>query len=106
MQWHLPKIQAPSAWDLTTGSSTTPIAIIDSGIDSTHPDLASRILSGWSFLTGTSNTTDVLGHGTAVAGTAAAISITALECPDWIIISIVGTTPSSHPAECGRLCGE
>jgi subtilisin family serine protease len=73
-QWHLPKVQAPSAWDLTTGSSTAPIAIIDSGIDSTHPDLTARILPGWSFLRGTSNTTDLLGHGTAVAGTAAAIS--------------------------------
>jgi thermitase len=71
-QWHLPKIQAPDAWAVTTGSSAVTIAIIDSGIDGTHPDLGSKLVPGWSFLTGTSNTADVLGHGTAVAGTAGA----------------------------------
>jgi thermitase len=71
-QWHLATIQAAAAWDITTGSTSAPIAIIDSGVDPTHPDLASKLLSGWSFLTGSSNTADVLGHGTAVAGAAAA----------------------------------
>src|SRR5258708_32357700 len=37
-QWHLPKIQAPSAWDLTTRATGVPVALIDSGADSTHPD--------------------------------------------------------------------
>jgi hypothetical protein len=52
-----------------------PIAIIDSGADPTHPDLAPKLLSGWNFLTGTSNTADTGangGHGTAVSGAAAA----------------------------------
>ncbi len=71
-QWHLATIQAAAAWDITTGSTSAPIAIIDSGVDPTHPDLASKLLPGWSFLTGNSNTADVLGHGTAVAGAAAA----------------------------------
>ncbi len=71
-QWHLNQIQSPDAWALTTGSAGATIAIIDSGVDSTHPDLASKLVPGWSFLTGTSDTSDVLGHGTAVAGTAAA----------------------------------
>ena len=70
-QWHLNNIQAASAWNMTTGSGVT-IAVIDSGVDSTHPDLAGRLVPGWSFLTGTSNTADVLGHGTSTAGTAAA----------------------------------
>lgn len=73
-QWHLSTIQAASAWDFTTGSVNVPIAIIDSGVDSTHPDLSSKVIAGWSFLTGTSVTSDVLGHGTAVSGTAAAAS--------------------------------
>jgi hypothetical protein len=68
-QWHLARIQAPAAWDMTAGISGAPIAVIDSGVDATHPDLASRLIGGWSYLTGTSNTADVLGHGTAVAGT-------------------------------------
>ncbi len=72
-EWHLQTIQAPSAWDVTTGSTSVPIAMIDSGVDPTHPDLASKLIPGWSFLTGTADTHDVLGHGTETAGTAAAI---------------------------------
>src|SRR5260370_7230711 len=71
MEWHLTTIQAVKAWSTTLGNNT-PIAIIDSGVDPTHEDLASKLVAGWSFLTGTSVTSDVLGHGTAVAGTAAA----------------------------------
>jgi thermitase len=73
-QWHLTSINAPSAWSITTGTAGAPIAIIDSGVDSTHPDLSSKLVAGWNFLTGTSNTADDYGHGTAVAGTAAAAS--------------------------------
>lgn len=42
-QWALPKINASSAWDVTQGSSDTVIAVIDSGVDTDHPDLASKI---------------------------------------------------------------
>ncbi|NTU43423.1 MAG: S8 family serine peptidase [Nitrospirales bacterium] len=73
-QWHLPVISAPECWDLTTGSSEVVIAVIDSGVDPTHPDLATKLLPGWNFLNANSDTHDVLGHGTAVAGTAAALT--------------------------------
>ncbi|MEJ2201572.1 MAG: S8 family serine peptidase [Desulfuromonadaceae bacterium] len=73
-QWHLPKISAPEGWDISTGSSLVPIAIIDSGVDSSHPDLAGKLISGYNFLGGNTDTSDVLGHGTAVAGSAAASS--------------------------------
>ena len=46
--------------------------MVDSGVNPTHPDLASKLIPGYSFLTGTTNTADVQGHGTATAGTAAA----------------------------------
>jgi len=72
--WHLPKIQAPQTWDTTTGSSTVTIAILDSGVEGTHPDLVSLLLPGWNFYNNNPDTTDVNGHGTAVAGTAAAAS--------------------------------
>jgi thermitase len=72
-QWHLPIIQAPIAWNSATGNLSVSIAMIDSGVDPSHPDLAAHLVPGWSFLTGTSNTRDVLGHGTQTAGTAAAI---------------------------------
>ena len=71
-QWHLAAIHATEAWNISTGAPGAPIALIDSGIDSTHPDLSGRITTGWNFLSGSTDTADVLGHGTAVAGTAAA----------------------------------
>lgn len=73
-QWHLPKISAPTGWDVSLGSSQVIIAVIDSGVDSLHSDLAGKVLAGYSFLTNTTDTTDVLGHGTAVSGTAAALT--------------------------------
>jgi hypothetical protein len=57
-QWHLAKIQVTNAWSLTEGLASVPIAIIDSGADSNQPDLKPKLLPGWSFLTGTSNTSD------------------------------------------------
>ena len=72
-QWHLPQIEAPSAWNFTTGSTSVPIAMIDSGVDPTHPDLAPKISGGWNFLTNSATITDTMGHGTQTAGTAAAI---------------------------------
>ncbi|MCK0512063.1 S8 family serine peptidase [Aromatoleum buckelii] len=71
--WHLPKIGAPTAWSTSTGERVT-IAILDSGVDGSHPDLARKLLPGWNFYDGNSNTADVSGHGTKVAGTAAAAS--------------------------------
>jgi thermitase len=73
-QWHLPQISAPAAWSVTTGSSSVVVAVIDSGVDGTHPDLSSKLVAGWNFVANNSDTTDDLGHGTAVAGTLAAAS--------------------------------
>lgn len=69
--WHLSRIGAPSAWDASLGAGVT-IAILDTGVDSTHPDLSAHIVPGWNFIDNNSNTSDVNGHGTGVAGTAAA----------------------------------
>jgi subtilisin family serine protease len=73
-QWHLQRISAPSGWDISSGSESIIIAIIDSGVDPSHPDLADKLLPGYNFLSDNTDTHDVLGHGTAVAGAAAAIS--------------------------------
>ena len=72
-EWHLPMINAASAWDATQGAGIT-IAILDSGVLPTHPDLAPKLVAGWNFYDNNSNTADVYGHGTAVAGAAAAIT--------------------------------
>ncbi|HUE38705.1 MAG TPA: S8 family serine peptidase, partial [Candidatus Binatia bacterium] len=73
-EWHLQKINAPSAWDVSTGDAGVVIAILDSGIDSTHPDLAAKIVAGYNAYDNNSDTSDVGGHGTMVAGSAGAIS--------------------------------
>jgi len=73
-QWHLQKIGAPLAWDISTGLATVDIAVVDSGVDPNHPDLSGKLIPGYNFLGSNTDTSDVLGHGTAVAGTAAAIA--------------------------------
>jgi subtilisin family serine protease len=73
-EWHLPRISSPTAWSTTTGSSNVIIAILDTGVDPNHEDLGSKLVPGWNFYDNNSNTTDLSGHGTAVAGTAAASS--------------------------------
>ena len=69
-EWHLPKVGAPQAWELTTGSAAVTIAVLDSGVESSHPDLAGRIVPGWNCYDDNADTTDFDGHGTSVAGQA------------------------------------
>ena len=71
--WHLPKIQAPTAWDNSQGSGVI-IAILDTGVDASHPDLAGNLVAGWNSVSANTDTSDVYGHGTKVAGSAAAIT--------------------------------
>jgi len=93
-QWGLAAIQAGTAWDVVTGTATTVIAIVDSGIDMDHIEFAERLwvnpgeipdngldddgngfvddVHGWDFVYGTNNPIDENGHGTEVSGVAAA----------------------------------
>lgn len=70
-QWALPKIGAERAWDLTTGGPIV-IAMLDTGISTTHPDLAGRLVPGKNFITLGAEPLDDNGHGTFTAGIAAA----------------------------------
>src|SRR5439155_5568247 len=69
---YLQAIGLPAAWDRTTGSDGQVLAILDSGVDLDHPDLAGRLLPGWDFVNNDNVPADDNGHGTMVAGVAAA----------------------------------
>jgi subtilisin family serine protease len=68
-------IDAPEAWDTTTGDADVLVAIVDDGVDIDHPDLAANIVGGYDFGFGdTDPRQDFLdGHGSHVAGTVGAV---------------------------------
>ena len=93
--WGLPIINAPGGWDVSTDCGSATVALIDSGVDYTHPDLAANIwtntgeiaangidddnngkiddTSGWDFVYDDNNPMDGNGHGTHVAGIIGAV---------------------------------
>jgi thermitase len=64
-------IDAPEAWTVTRGAGVS-VAVVDTGADLGHPDLAARLQPGYDFVANDANPTDANGHGTHVAGTIAA----------------------------------
>jgi thermitase len=87
--WGLKKINAESAWNYTTGSSSVLVAVHDSGVDGNHPDMAANMWAdgseplngvddngngyvddrfGWDFVNNDRDPNDDVGHGTMVAG--------------------------------------
>jgi subtilisin family serine protease len=71
-EWSPEITHAPQAWDLTTGSPSVAVAVVDTGVDATQPDLQGRVLPGYDFVNGDTDANDDNGHGTAVAGVVAA----------------------------------
>src|SRR5262249_29589745 len=79
-------IKAEDAWSITTGNPDLIVAVADTGIDISHPDLASNIyanpgavhpgypndIHGYNVAENNNDVTDVLGHGTQMAGLIAA----------------------------------
>lgn len=94
-QWGPDKIKCPDGWEYTTGDSDVSIAIIDTGVDYTHPDLADNCIQGYDFVNININKylqqgfikdenedytirdndpMDINGHGTHCAGITSAVS--------------------------------
>lgn len=73
-QYGLTNIRAPQGWDLSTGATWVTIAVIDTGVDLAHPDLAYKTIAGYDFVNNDTVPQDDNGHGTHVAGIAAAMS--------------------------------
>jgi subtilisin family serine protease len=93
-QWNLPQIEAPAAWDITTGSDEVVIAFVDSGVDFDHPELRDKIwtnpkeipgngidddgngfaddVHGWDWVNWDGEPQDDYWHGTFISSIAAA----------------------------------
>jgi thermitase len=79
LQWNMPMIKANASWDTYRGSSEVTLAIIDTGIDYTHNDLAANYLAlGYDWVNNDYDPKDDNSHGTHCAGIAAAVLNNAL----------------------------
>jgi subtilisin family serine protease len=66
------RIRAPQAWDYSTGSPGVTIAVLDTGVDPSTPDLQGAFVTGYDFVNNDADPSDDHGHGTMAAGVAAA----------------------------------
>jgi subtilisin family serine protease len=76
-QWGLDQVRAPAAWARGVRGADTTIAVIDTGVDLVHPDLQAKLVPGQDFVDGGGDCAgpqDENGHGTHVAGIAAAVT--------------------------------
>lgn len=69
-QWGPRKIAAPGAWDITTGSSSVVVAVLDTGV-TPNADLDGKLTAGYDFVNGDTDAVDDNGHGTSAAIVAA-----------------------------------
>ncbi len=65
-QWNLPMVGVPGAWQATQGAGVS-VAVIDTGVDATHPDLLGKVLPEIDLLPGVTPLPEQNGHGTRVA---------------------------------------
>ncbi|MEJ2359126.1 MAG: S8 family serine peptidase [Deinococcales bacterium] len=93
LQWDMPQINMPAAWDITRGSGDITAAVIDNGFITSHVDLAANMLGGYDFGDDDSDPSPTASgycgeHGTHVAGTVAAVADNGL--------GVTGVAPGVH----------
>lgn len=69
--WALQHLGVPQAWNVSSGFGVI-VAVLDSGVNASHPALQGQVLPGWNFVHGTEDASDDAGHGTFTAGIIAA----------------------------------
>jgi thermitase len=79
----------PDAWNNSTGTGER-VAVVDSGADLDHPDLATQLVGGWDYIEHNGTPEDENGHGTHVSGTIAAVKDNN--------VGVVGVAPSAQVA--------
>ncbi|MDB5101276.1 MAG: serine protease [Cyanobacteria bacterium RYN_339] len=98
-QWSLRRIEAPQAWSMTRGDRDLVIAVVDTGVDPDHPELAGRVLRGYNVPNPHRPPHDDNGHGTAVAGLIAAAGKNSRGfsgvCPECKILPIKVNQPAT-----------
>lgn len=70
-EWSQIQTRTDKAWDATAGAAAVKLAVLDSGVDPSQPDLAAKLLPGRDFYNNDYDASDDNGHGTAVAGVGA-----------------------------------
>ena len=73
-EWGLDKINAQKVWDINSNDAPPAVAIVDTGVNVEHADLKSNVVSGYNVIDGTTDVADDCGHGTHIAGIAAAVT--------------------------------
>jgi thermitase len=71
-QWGALQINSPESWNVSSGSPSSLVAVLDTGVEHTHPDLDGQLITGYDFVNDDADPSDDNGHGTAMTGIIAA----------------------------------